>query len=548
MLFDGPGGVCDRPHNICVVGTGPVGLVAALELAELGQEVTLLESGSMRPDTEVQRLSEAIRVDPRRNADMALAIQRRFGGTSNLWGAGCVPLDPIDFEQRAVAGDTSWPLSYGEVAAYLPAACRYANCGERFELPVPGLHVADSRFSASSLIRYADPPSFRKAYGDRISSSPRITTFLGVTVTGFRFAENGRVTALQVQGRDGTSGLVQARMFVLACGGVETTRLLLAAQVEAPERFGGEEGPLGRYYMGHLSGRIADIRIDHEGLDAGFDFFRASDSAYARRRFTASAAFQKEANLTNVSLWPTLPPMRNAEHRDPVLSLAYLVFSVPPLGRTLVSESLRRMNVGAGDAQLAHLHNVVAGLPTIAAFLPQFLYGRFLAARRLPGLHLRNRAHYYALHYNAEHLPNRESRIRRSDEKDAYGLHKAVLDLRFTDADVDPVVRAHDHLADWLDRSRLGTLVWHGPREERHGRILDLASDGVHQIGTLRMAASPRQGVVDRNCRVFGSSNLFVAGTAVFPTSGQANPTLTAIALALRQARLIAAEAATHGS
>src|SRR5690554_858106 len=116
MLIDGPKGVCGRPHNICVVGTGPVGLVVALELAKLGQDVTLLESGSMQPDPQVQQLSEAIRADPHRNADMALAIQRRFGGTSNLWGAGCVPLDPIDFEQRAVAPETSWPLSYREVA------------------------------------------------------------------------------------------------------------------------------------------------------------------------------------------------------------------------------------------------------------------------------------------------------------------------------------------------------------------------------------------------------------------------------------------------
>ena len=59
---------------------------------------------------------------------------------------------------------------------------------------------------------------------------------------------------------------------------------------------------------------------------------------------------------------------------------------------------------------------------------------------------------------------------------------------------------------------------------------------GGHHIGTARMAADPRQGVVDAECRVHGVENLWIAGSAVFPTSGQANPTLTIVALALRLA------------
>ena len=77
-------------------------------------------------------------------------------------------------------------------------------------------------------------------------------------------------------------------------------------------------------------------------------------------------------------------------------------------------------------------------------------------------------------------------------------------------------------------------------------RVLAQAPDGVHQIGTARMGANERAGVVDGDCRVFGSSNLFVAGSAVFPTSGQANPTFSAIALAVRLARYVAAEVPTH--
>jgi choline dehydrogenase-like flavoprotein len=72
--------------------------------------------------------------------------------------------------------------------------------------------------------------------------------------------------------------------------------------------------------------------------------------------------------------------------------------------------------------------------------------------------------------------------------------------------------------------------------------VLAQAQHGTHQIGTARMGSTAAEGVVDRNLRVFGSPNLFVASTAVLPTSGQANPTLTAVALALRLAGHLRAE------
>jgi len=57
---------------------------------------------------------------------------------------------------------------------------------------------------------------------------------------------------------------------------------------------------------------------------------------------------------------------------------------------------------------------------------------------------------------------------------------------------------------------------------------------GKHHMGTTRMHAAPRHGVVDENCRVHGTANLFVTGSSVFPSGGYANPTLTIVALAAR--------------
>ena len=55
-----------------------------------------------------------------------------------------------------------------------------------------------------------------------------------------------------------------------------------------------------------------------------------------------------------------------------------------------------------------------------------------------------------------------------------------------------------------------------------------------HHIGTTRMSDSPKTGVVDKNCKIFGISNLYVAGSSVFTTSSVVNPTYTIIAMSIR--------------
>ena len=70
---------------------------------------------------------------------------------------------------------------------------------------------------------------------------------------------------------------------------------------------------------------------------------------------------------------------------------------------------------------------------------------------------------------------------------------------------------------------------------DRPGDLPELL-DMKHPMGTTRMSGSPATGVVDSNCRVHGVSNLYVAGSSVFPTGGHANPTLLIIALAARLA------------
>jgi choline dehydrogenase-like flavoprotein len=153
---------------------------------------------------------------------------------------------------------------------------------------------------------------------------------------------------------------------------------------------------------------------------------------------------------------------------------------------------------------------------------------------------IRNKARRYAFFYHAEQAPNPASTVSLIDACDALGMKRLRVDLRYGDADAASVVAAHAIIDRNLRDAGIGRLEYHCREEERAARVREQMTDGYHQIGTIRMSTSPAQGVVDADCRVHGTPNLFVAGSAVFPTSGQANPTLLITALSARLASHVA--------
>lgn len=524
--------------DVCVVGAGPVGIALALELTRRGKTALLLESGGRAASKELQRLSDADILDPRHHAPMNLSVRRQLGGASNLWGGRCVPMDALDFEPRTVLNQGGWPITAGDLAPFLPAACEYLDCGQpRFESPIPALGGTQADFYFDRLERWSLRPNLRAVYLSEIRQSRRLTLCLLATAVGFTFDRDGLVHLLHLRGPGGARAAIRARQFVLAAGGLETTRLLLTAQKEAPNRFGGPEGPLGRYYMGHLHGSVAHVVIHSPVLDKGLDYFNDEGGYCVRRRFWPSAELQRRRGLTNVTLRLEFPPSHDPSHGNGVLSLSYLALSTPFLGRLLAAEVVRRNYLRNGTVEPAeHLRNLVRDFPHVASFIPRYVYRRYIVRSRTHGFFERCTARRYALAYHAEHLPHADSRVMLSDVYDAFGLQRLKINFLFSNADVEPLIATHECFADWLASTGLGTLHWSVPAFERANHIMGQAEHGRHQIGTTRMGATDKTGVVDRDCRVFGAPNLFVAGTSVFCSSGHANPTLTAVALAMRLA------------
>lgn len=524
------------PHDILVIGSGPAGLVVALEAARLGQRVLVLESGGRLPDAGQQALSDAF-VDPARHDDMSIAVARQFGGTSNLWGVRCQPYDPIDFAARPGLVDATWPIGYDDIQPFYRQAVAYLTAGaDVWTAPVAGLADTETGIDPARLERFATVQAIQKAHASELAGSDLIDVRLNSTVVDLAF-HDGAVRAVTVSDKRGTRHQIAAKTVVLACGGLETTRQLLVLQKKHPDLFGGPGGPLGRYYMGHLIGEVADIVFASDALAEAYDFHVDAHGSYARRRFVPSDKAQRDNALLNVSFWPVVPPVADARHRSGLLSMVCLAFAIKPLGRLVVPEAIRKRHIPDRLAWGAHLVNILCDLPRTALGMAGFLVSRYVRRPPMPGFFFRNRVNRYGLSYHAEQSPQPDSRVRLSPEADRLGMPRLVVDYRFARKDAEAVLRAHRLLGDWLVRTGVGWLEYRQPEGETVDAILAIAAHGTHQIGTARMASTPDAGVVDADLKAFGVDNLYVASSAAFPTSGQCNPTLSIAAFSVRLAQ-----------
>ena len=311
-----------------------------------------------------------------------------------------------------------------------------------------------------------------------------------------------RSEAYSIKTLEGKAAKVHARYFVLALGGLENPRLLLSATSAQSKGIGNDHDLVGRFFMEHLNTEAGQVASDRDEWASSYDSLFRKDRQY-RAFLTPSRDVQKERQILGSAIG--LGPLFQARER----SVAY--------------DSLHRIKMAwlrgrFPDDIGAHITNLV----TDVVGLKEALEERFD-----PSVYL---------YTEAEQAPNPSSRVHLGAERDALGLRRIKLDWRLSEIDKrsirDLAILIGRELGR-LEKGRVGLPEW--LLEERPSDD-DPLLGGYHHMGTTRMAGDPSEGVVDPNCRVFSTRNLFVAGSSVFTTGGAANPTLTIVALALRLA------------
>jgi choline dehydrogenase-like flavoprotein len=505
--------------DVCIVGSGVAGISTARRLLALGRTVTILESGGLDYEAATAALNDGDSVGHPyyRLKDSRL---RFFGGTTAIWGGRIAELDPIDFERREWVPHSGWPMSHAELQAYYAEAWKLFGLTrpETWPLPDASGPFADTQFEIK---HWAFDGRFNRFTFDScqdLVQHPRATVITHATVTDIVTSANRRiVTSVRAQSLAGRTLTVAARAFVLAAGGLENPRLLLAASGGG---LGNDHDLVGRFFMEHPHARGGHvIRAQSWALLRAFGRRPRHDGQVFAALIAAGAKAQAKARMLNSSLTVAARQPAGVMQFWPMRAYQRAKHEIAP--------------TRAGRALWMHTKRAANWLQRNADPLRPWLLHR---AGRLE----------LALLVRAEQAPHPDSRIMLSDKKDALGLPQLKLDWRLSALDIHSVESLVDLVGAEFRRLDLGEVIkadWLSA-PERAWRSDPLISahpiGGYHHMGTTRMADNPRHGVTDGFGQVHGVDNLYVAGSSLFPTSGWANPTLTLAALALRTADRIA--------
>jgi choline dehydrogenase-like flavoprotein len=332
--------------------------------------------------------------------------------------------------------------------------------------------------------------------------SPHLDFYKYATVTEILTDAVGRaVTELHVRSPAGNTFRINPQVTVVAAGGIENARLLLASRRNTPKGVGNEHDQVGRYFTDHVFFRERMIR----NPDAAFDKLLAWNDVDAMNRVVAHLVLSDEV-------------LRREQMHDIFLRVLprFPEPSAEVSAAKRIAEGLFALD--ASRMRADDLSTAISGFDTLTAKAWDKLTGDDEPLEQ-------------NITVRIEPEPVAESRLTLTGEVDAFGMPRPHLHWELPESAKRSAARAVALFAQEVGKHNLGRVhASFKPGDDWPGEL----EVGYHHCCTTRMSETPRTGVVDRNCKVHGMGNLYVAGSSVFTTAGSGSPTMTLVALALR--------------
>ena len=298
--------------EVCIVGAGAAGITLAREFIAAPFRVVLLESGGMNYDQETQDLYEGQSVGWTFE-DLTLCRLRYFGGTTNHWGGWCLPFDAIDFEARDDLPNHGWPFPKSHLDSWYQRAQDVCQLGPYDYRPASwGITPKEvpPPFSGPDFeckILQENPLRFGSAYASALRQAPRVTVYLHANAFNFDAGESGvKVNELAVKTLSGNDFTVRAQTYILAVGGIENARLLLASGKEGSKGLGNTQDLVGRFLMVHLVYPGGIIIPSHPRMTFDFrthlDYMIAGGKHWFLSFISLSAESMRRRHLPNIMI------------------------------------------------------------------------------------------------------------------------------------------------------------------------------------------------------------------------------------------------------
>ena len=508
--------------DVCVIGAGPAGLAIASVLARADIPTIVLEQ----------------------------AGRSAIGGNALRWlielgrksknGVRLAPLPPETFNPRPGLGLPGWPIAAADLAPYYRQAQQVFglspfgfSVGEWEEPGALRLPLPEDRL-ATSMYQFAEGRAVHEDLVRGLVDAEHVRIVHGAVVREITTTEGGtQAKGVEVATTSGRSLEIRTPTIVLAAGGLDNAHLLLLSQRGRRTAIGDEHGVLGRYYMEHPlldggdfvpgSARLIDAM-------ALYDLRPVHDlSVMGHLRLAPEIVRDRDMLQLSALFFP-----REVDHRE-----RYRLS--PRQERALrATFEFRSYLRSGGFANLARVPRMVSGIDALFGAAWRDKCGRFPRLGR-GGWSMRPRPSVtfgaFQVVHQVEQPPHWSNRVFLGQETDGWGRPVLEREWSWHAEDMARTLAAQDLVATELAAAGLGD--YHIARPDNEPLVLTL--NCAHPMGTTRMHADPKQGVVDAMCRVHEVDNLFVAGSSTFTTGSYVNPTLTAVALALRVADTIKA-------
>ncbi len=487
--------------DICIIGAGAAGISIALEWMNTPYKVILLEGGDFKYDDAIQNFYKG-KTTGQKYFPLKSTHLHYFGGTTGHWGGYCALFDEIDFKKRDWVEHSGWPITKKDLETF------YDRAQKKLDLHSKNFNLKYWQKKDSSFIefpinndviwnkmwQFSPPTRFGIKYKDKIVNAKNIYLYTFANVTNISADENlSNIKEVTIKNLNKKTHKVKAKYFILACGGIQNPRILLASNRQFPNGIGNENDLVGRYFMEHLEIKSAELWLNKPQVMNLYMFnFRKT---IARAELALKASKQKEYKILNGTV--SLSPLKEA--------------------RSLKSRLDVWRNEDPRKNKLSTFEKIRKKISTYKESTKENI----------------DRA--YELFTRIEQAPNPSSRITLGNEKDSLGVPRANLHWILTSLEKRSIRKIYELIGQQVGIADIGRVkLMDYLRDENDDSWPEFTGAGMHHIGTTRMHNNPKKGVVDSNCKVHNIDNLFIAGSSCFTTAGAVNPTLTLVALSLR--------------
>ena len=445
---------------VTIFGSGPAGITTALELEKKNIKSLIIEAGDEKYSETSQTFYEG-KIIGDQVTDLSLSRLRQFGGTSGHWGGWSKPMEKYNLEL--------WPINENNLNPYLKRTCEILNINNQFRKSSLNEFFNQIEFQYSK-VKFADK------FKNYIKNSNNILLILNTQLSHFVGHNNNTKYAVCIS--NDTTKELKTKYFILACGGIENSRLLLWTR-DKNQKFIDNDLPIGKYWMNHpwiLGGKgIINKKKLKEKMKNNFLEYNGP------LHFAAKKELMNKKKILSAELY------MNAKED------------------TKIYKEI--------------IKDILCVAPKYGKKIARMVFNKDLKCGNI-FMHL-------------EEDPTENNKIVLDIEKDKFGIPLVKLFYKKSNYSLKTAKLFLEEFGNLCRKDDLGRIAI---KESIYNLEGFEHLGAYHHIGGTRMGLDKFDSVINKDLKVHNVNNLYISGSSNFVTAGYTNPTFTIIQFALRLA------------